>query len=85
MKSKSKSLIICSVLFLTACASTKTLIVDPIDKPDRLPPADALVECQRPAELSSDQFGEVVRKLSETIHLLDLCETKRKELQDFIQ
>lgn len=72
-------------LALVSCTTVRPVTVEPVKPPERVPPAEALVACQKPAKLDDKSFGAVVRKLSETVSLLDQCESKRKELQGFIE
>jgi hypothetical protein len=73
------------VIFLAGCAGRKALVVEtaPVQPPQRTPPAEALVVCERPGALEDKSFGGVVRKLSQALSLLTECESKRKQLAEF--
>lgn len=83
-----KTLSVVVVALLCASCTTapvRVQSVEPVEPPEHLPSAEALVECQRPGPLEDRSFGAVVRKLSETLGLLDECESKRAELGEFIK
>lgn len=81
-----KTLSVVVVALLCASCTTapvRVQSVEPVKPPDHLPSAEALVECQRPGPLEDNSFGAVVRKLSETLGLLDECASKHQELSEF--
>lgn len=58
-----------------------TGIVEPVE---RTKPSEGLVECAKPGPLEDSSFGAVVRKLSETLGLLDECASKQEQLKNWI-
>lgn len=79
------ALTIALAAILAGCNTIRPVQVDPVQPPERTPPAEALVSCQKPDQLEDNSFGAVVRKLTQTVSLLNECESKRKELQDFLE
>ena len=70
-------------LLLSACATTGAKPGPELPRVERVPPADALVLCERATALEDDSFGAVVRKLAEVAGLLEDCASKHGQLVDF--
>jgi len=80
-----KPMVVLLCLMMAGCATQKGVVQQPapVEPPQRTPPAEALVVCERPGALEDASFGSVVRKLSQALSLLVECESKRKQLADF--
>lgn len=72
-------------VLLCSCKTTPNVIdAQEVQPPARIPPAEALVECDRSVGLDDDSFGAVVRALSRALGLLEECASKQKELREYI-
>lgn len=82
------SVSVCLFIALTSGCSNKNKENTVIDTSDvvieRIPPAYAMVECEKLKPLTDKSFGASILKIQEIATLYNQCETKRKSLEDFI-
>ena len=70
-------------MFLTACQSVPKKA--DIPQVQRTPPSDAMVYCPDLTELKDASFETIVKKLDEVGGEYYLCQSKQKELVDWIK
>lgn len=80
-----KLILLTLILFLVGCKTTQTKIAEPPKVPDRQPPAEALLECDRPELLKRGLPKDLLDKIFEYEYFLDLCENKRQALENHIE
>lgn len=83
MKNLSKFLLICFSLLLPACATVRD--VQEVPQTPRVPPAEAVQSCPDLSELESAGFSDVVRKLDDVSTLYYLCQSKHRELVEWVE
>ena len=76
-------------MMLAACQTTGSkqnqISGDTVKPTPRAQPVEAMVPCKKPAPLEDKSFGAVVRKLSETLGLLDECASKQEQEAEWIK